>query len=130
MAEMRFKVVGKVIGKARPRVTRHGTYTPKPTRDYEDLIRSAYIESCGEMLEGELSMRIDVHRKLPKSRPKKITSEPDTFKPDNSNIQKAVEDALNGIAYRDDNQITLTVCEKHPRTRIEEEYIEVVITTR
>lgn len=130
MAEISFTVKGKVVGKARPRVTRHGTYTPKSTRNYEALIRSAFKKSGGRMLEGELAMRIDVYRKLPKSRPRKMESEPDTFKPDNSNIQKAVEDALNGIAYKDDNQLTLTVCEKHPRTRIEEEYIEVVISTR
>lgn len=130
MADIRFTAYGKVVGKARARVTRYGTYTPKSTREYEALVRKAFKESgCGK-LEGELAMRLDVYRKLPKSRPKKLQSEPDTFKPDATNITKAVEDALNGLAYDDDAQITLSVCDKHPRTRIDEERVEVVISTR
>ena len=34
-----FTIHAAPVGKARPRVTSHGTYTPKKTRDYEQLVR-------------------------------------------------------------------------------------------
>lgn len=36
-------IPGKPIGKGRPRVCRKVTYTPKPTKDYEKLVRQCYI---------------------------------------------------------------------------------------
>lgn len=61
-----FIVPTAAIGKARPRVTRHGTYTPRKTRDYEELVRHCFRTSGS----------------LPYT------------------------DALNGLAYPDDAQIT------------------------
>ena len=122
-----FRVYGKVVGSARPRVTRHGTYIPKGTRAYRNLIATAYMaEARGRKATGSVMVTIDVCRELPKSRPKKVESEPDTFKPDADNIAKNVLDALNGIAWEDDSQVVYMRIRKHPRTR-RREFIEVSV---
>lgn len=116
-----FTVYGEVLGKPRPRVNRNGhVWTPKKFRDYESMIAAAYIEAGGEILEGEVSLSINIYRKLPKSRPKKMKSEPDIYKPDVDNLCKIVLDALNGVAYEDDKQVTSLMAVKMPRTRCEE----------
>ena len=115
-----FTVFGKVEGKARPRVTKYGTYTPPKTKAKENEIAWRYKASGGTMMDGEIAVVIHVFRELPKSRPKKVESEPDLFKPDIDNIAKLVMDALNGVAYHDDAQVASLVVRKHPRTRIKE----------
>lgn len=122
-----FRVDGEVVGSARPRVTRNGTYTPKRTRDYRKRIARAFTEAGGEMHDGPHSVGIDVYRALPKSRPKRVESEPDTFKPDVDNICKNVLDALNGVAWPDDSCVTGLRVVKWPRRRCEE-CIEVTVT--
>lgn len=125
--EFTFKVEGRVVGSARPRVTRNGTFIPKKTRDYRARIRGAFIESGGMRRSGPISVSVSVFRELPKSRPKSVTSEPDTFKPDVDNIGKNVLDALNGIAWDDDSQVVELVVRKYPRRR-EPERLEVSIS--
>lgn len=127
MSYVSFSVYGKVVGSARPRVTRHGTYIPKPTREYRESILAAWSEAGGRRFECPVGVEVDVYRALPKSRPKKTESEPDTFKPDVDNIAKNVLDALNGHAWADDAQVTRLCVSKHPRKR-REEHIVVTIT--
>ena len=64
-----------------------------------------------------VSVRILTMRPMPKSRPKRITSEPDVYKPDCDNIAKLVLDALNGVAWSDDTQVTVLNVFKCDRTR-------------
>lgn len=64
---------------------------------------------------------------MPKSRPKKALSEPDTYKPDVDNIGKVVLDALNGVAYLDDKQVTLLRVRKMPRVRGMDERIRITV---
>ena len=107
-----FTIHAAPVGKARPRVTTHGTYTPKKTRDYEQLVRLEYAKQCGEYF-GEKALIVDIiaNYPIPKSKPKTIRQEMQpgkirpTSKPDCDNIAKAVLDALNGIAYHDDSQV-------------------------
>ena len=116
-----FKVYGKVLGKPRPRVNSNGrVWTPKKFKDYEKKIANAYIDAGGEILKGEVSVIIATYRELPKSRPKKVESEPDNFKPDVDNIGKIFLDALNGVAYEDDKQVTILCVTKMPRAMREE----------
>lgn len=122
----RFKVAEKVRGKARPRVTRYRAFTPKETKTYESLVRGIYLSEVGKKHNGRVAVFVDVYRALPKSRPKKVESEPDTIKPDCDNIGKIVLDALNGVAYDDDGQVTCLLVVKHDRTRTDER-IEVSI---
>lgn len=112
-----FEVRGRVVGSARPRVTRFGTYIPQRTRDYRDRIKGAFMESGGMRWSGPVSVRVYVYRELPKSRPKRVESEPDTYKPDVDNIAKNVLDALNGIAWDDDSQVVELIVRKYPRSR-------------
>lgn len=115
-----FTVWGRVVGSARPRVTKFGTYIPKSTRQYRDRIKGEFITAGGMPLDGPVSVKIDVFRQLPKSRPKILALEPDTFKPDVDNIAKNVLDALNGLAWKDDSQVIELLIRKHPRSRDQE----------
>lgn len=125
MGVVRFSVKGKVIGSARPRVTRNGTYIPKATREYRKLIQESFRHAGAKKLEGPVAVRLDVMRALPKSRPKKVQAEPDTFKPDADNIGKNFLDALNGLAWDDDAQVVDLHVIKWPRTR----QVEKVLVT-
>lgn len=126
-----FKVYGEVRGQGRPRIHPSGKYLYKPPidRKYEERIKETYINSGGPNFGSKpLMMLVVSHRQLPRSKPKKVTNEPDILKPDSSNIIKSVEDALNGIAYDDDRQIICAIALKANRTRREIDYIEVAIT--
>lgn len=115
-----------VRGKDRPRFTGNGrTYTTKATRDALEAIRSAYMEKAERDgrwsppvdADAPYALTVDIYRALPKSRPKRVLSEPDTFKPDADNVAKLVMDALNGAAYRDDSQVVSLCVRKWSRTR-------------
>jgi Holliday junction resolvase RusA-like endonuclease len=127
----RFTYCGTVRGQGRPRFGNGRTYEAAEDRAYKKAIAAAYKEQCGEWFgDAELMVRISVCRALPKSRPKRVTWEPDTFKPDGDNIAKAVLDALNGVAFADDRQVTDVQTVKHPRTRaLDEDVLTVSIET-
>lgn len=119
-----FTVPGEVMGKPRPRFARNGrVYTPKKCVQYEKLIAAMYRETGCEPFCGPIMVKVDTYRALPKSRPKKATTEPDTYKPDADNVLKVVLDALNGVAYRDDSQVVVVQMTKHPRSRVEEHLV-------
>lgn len=123
-----FEVRGRVVGSARPRVTKFGTYIPQKTRDYRNRIRGAFMEAGGMRRSGPVIVHVYVFRELPRSRPKRVESEPDTFKPDVDNVAKNVLDALNGIAWDDDSQVVELLVRKYPRTR-EPERVVVSISS-
>lgn len=124
-----FKVTTKVRGQSRPRFTKSGhAFKSKQDKEYEQIIRNAYIESGGQFLGDNVPIQIHVYvfRSLPKSTPKKIKEQPDTNKPDIDNIIKSVLDALNGVAFADDSQVICVNAYKFPRAR-RDEYIEVMV---
>jgi Holliday junction resolvase RusA-like endonuclease len=112
-----FKVDADPVGKQRARYVKRGnfvsTYTPEKTRTYEALLKEAAIEAMGasEPLETPVSLYLYIRVPIPKSCTKKRLediangSEKPTKKPDSSNILKSVEDAMNGVVYKDDCQI-------------------------
>ena len=111
-----FEILGKPLGKARPRVTRKGfTYTPKKTVNYESLIRWTFQSKFPnhKPYEGYIEAEIKAIFDVPKSYSKKKTLEllnkscNYDHKPDLDNIAKIVLDSLNGIAYKDDSQVTV-----------------------
>ena len=129
--EIRFVVEGEPEGKARPRVTKHGTYTPKKTKAYEEMVRWSYRQAADGYKFGDIDMlelEIKAYYGIAKSKSKtmrKLMLEGKirpTKKPDTDNVIKVVADALNQIAYRDDAQIVDTVCRKffseHPRVEV------------
>lgn len=122
-------------GQGRPRFAIIGGkprgYKPDEDRAWEAAIRDAYYhsESFKDMagFADEVHILIQTKRRLPSSAPKGLMSEPDTHKPDADNIAKSVLDALNRVAFRDDKQVTRLTVEKFPRTRREDEIMEVTI---
>lgn len=110
-----------VRGKGRVRFVRATgrTYTPDATSEAMERIRAAYVAAGGTKApEGvEISVHITTLRPLPKTRPKCVEEEADTYKPDCDNIAKLVLDALTGTAWDDDAQVTDLVVGKCPRMR-------------
>ena len=111
-----FTVPGEPKGKGRPRFTMRGgfpkTYTPKDTREYEDMIRECYFLQCGQkQFPGAVSVEIVARFGVPKSTSRRDKAEmlagiiPHTKKPDVDNISKVVLDALNGVAFPDDKAV-------------------------
>lgn len=118
---MIFTVYGKPQGKGRPRFTRTGhAYTPDSTREYEDAVRMAYIAADGRKIAAGRPVCVDITAwyAIPKSargalrKRMEIGQETPTVKPDWDNIGKVVCDALNGIAWHDDAQVTQATVRK------------------
>ena len=106
-----FEVEGKVTGKGRPRVTMHGTYTPANTRHYEELVKLRYKQACKlPPAEGEVIVIIRAYmtpaKSLSTKKKAELMKDNPMKKPDIDNIAKIVLDALNGVAWVDDKQIT------------------------
>ena len=108
-------IPGKPLGKQRPRVLKSGiTYTPKKTVNYETFVKMMYLEKyAGEKpFEGPVSMLVSAFYQIPKSASKRRREAmarhdmPPTTRPDIDNIAKIIMDALAGIAYEDDKQVT------------------------
>lgn len=110
MAFVRITIPGKPVGKGRPRFGNGFTYTPKKTVDYENLVQFAWMQTGAEKLTGAITASIIAHFPIPKSTSKKKRAEIDgksyTGKPDCDNIAKIILDALNGIAFDDDSQVS------------------------
>ena len=97
------------VAKGRPRKTKSGhMYTPQKTRDYETQLAFLVKRLFRTPLEGPLILRVNFYLPRPKYMDAKKYSRgaiPHDKKPDTSNLLKAFEDALNGIAWKDDSQI-------------------------
>ena len=108
---MKFEVLGKIKGKARPRLGKYNTYTPTDTINYENLVKISYLNARGiNFYDKPIKMKIEAIFEPAKSISKKKRNElmmiqAVTKKPDFDNIGKIVADALNKIAYNDDSQI-------------------------
>lgn len=114
--EVSFCIHGEPIGKARPRVTKFGAYTPKKTKDYEELVRSRFremVESKKVKYDADnvkfaevcISAYFGVPKSWSKAKKEMHYNQPTTKKPDADNIAKIICDALNGVAYKDDSCI-------------------------
>lgn len=117
-----FTIPGAPQGKERPRFTKNGiAYTPQKTRDYEKLVAWAYhCEAHGAKFTGPIFAEIAAVYAVPPSWNKKKRAEAldnrifPMVKPDLDNIVKAVLDACNGLAYKDDAAVTdLTICKRY-----------------
>lgn len=132
-----FLIPGKPRGKARPRVNTKTkrAYTPEETKQYERTVQYSYLSAHpvpGERYHsGKCKVEIEAVFSVPTSwrsgrQRKALAGEivPEG-KPDCDNIAKAVLDALNGLAYKDDSQVTDLIVRKrygaraHVTVRIE-----------
>lgn len=121
-----FTVPGEPQGKARPRVTKFGTYTPQKTKDYELLVAQAFLQAAhdknlkhwmdGEPLAVKIVARFGIPKKTTKAMRKAIYDKQVfvTKQPDVDNIAKAILDGLNEIAFPDDKYVCeLTVSKEY-----------------
>lgn len=111
--EIQFTVPGVPVGKGRPRVTAHGTYTPQKTREYEQKVRLCWKSQSGAVMPSGVPLMAEVigYFPVPKSASKRRkTAMEGKFhiaRPDCDNIAKAILDSLNGYAYHDDSAVQL-----------------------
>lgn len=113
-----FKVNGAAVPKQRPRLGGRTAYTPKKTRDYEERVRMAFRSSYRDavpVFDAGVPVRayIEVIIPIPKSwsNRKHIAAErgeivPTSRNGDVDNYAKSILDALNGLMYEDDSQVT------------------------
>lgn len=114
-----FVVPGHPIPKARPRVTRYGTYTPASTVDYELRVRKAWLAVGGAEFPPDtpLSVTVVANFQIPKSISKRMRILMEgafhtKHRGDIDNVVKSVLDALNGYAFPDDCIVCVVHCMK------------------
>lgn len=116
MLHVMFNVDCNPVGKQRPKFRKIGnfvqTYTPKKTVDFEQQVRKAAEKAMGGMepLETPVALycyvRLGVYKTYSKKRLEACLNGLERpKKPDLDNVVKAVQDALNGVIYKDDAQI-------------------------
>lgn len=119
MKEIIIKIETEAVGKGRPRFSRYGsTYTPVKTKNFEKLIANEYIKQSNNYIFDKVPIKVSViiEKNIPKSATKKhraelLSQKWNITKPDIDNCLKSILDALNGIAYQDDNQVSsITAC--------------------
>lgn len=131
-----FTICGDPVGKGRPKFsTRNGfpqAVTPQKTVNFENLVRLEYESQCKGIYfksEDALRLTVDVFRSVNKGVSDKKKSQMilgiirPGKKPDIDNIIKAIQDALNKVAFDDDKQIVEVVVRKFyddqpPRTSV------------
>jgi Holliday junction resolvase RusA-like endonuclease len=108
-----FVVPGLPQGKGRARFGNGRAYTPAKTVAYEGLVAMAGHQAMNgrPLIEGPVYMLVNAFFPIPKSwskakREAALTGTVwHTGKPDGDNILKAVGDALNEVAFKDDSQV-------------------------
>jgi Holliday junction resolvase RusA-like endonuclease len=119
-----FTIPGAPVGKGRPRVARRGRfttmYTPEKTASYESLVKLAGHQAmAGRALFLEaVAVVLDIRVPIPASWSQKKQAlaaageiHP-TTKPDIDNVEKAIFDGLNGVAWKDDVQVVRVTKQK------------------
>lgn len=117
-----FTVPGKPVPMARPRVTSHGTYTPARCRKYKEAVTWVAKQAMKgkEPLDGALVCRVELYFDIPTSytHGRRMAAKYNIQKPigkntgDTDNHAKAVLDALKGICWNDDSQVTKLIVTK------------------
>ena len=109
----KFSIPVRPKAKSRPRVTskngRQWAYTPKGTRDYEEIVKEYYK---GPKFDGPVSLTVSLSTKRALVTITEIDCDTSPLRGDISNYIKGIEDALNGLAYDDDRQIHKLVGKK------------------
>jgi Holliday junction resolvase RusA-like endonuclease len=110
---MVLRIPGDPVPQPRPRVTRFGVYIPKehPIHEYKQVIKAEALERGMLMAPKGTPVNLKIAARF--ERPKSHYTAKGELKPtaanyplpDIDNVQKAVMDALTGVAYEDDKQV-------------------------
>lgn len=124
----RFRVIPRKDG-GKPMVM---AYDPKKSKDFKKKVATlAKVRMGGRrMLEGPLEMTILAYFSCPASdhrKRKPALERKHTKKPDIGNVAKGIEDALEGIVYKNDSQIYQSSSCKHIAAQGVDPYIVVQI---
>jgi crossover junction endodeoxyribonuclease RusA len=113
MQHVYFEVNGDPVPKARARTVRKGgrtwSFTPKKVAVWEKTIKKEASKHFNRPLIGPIQVSMIFYLARPESRRKDIWV-PTT--PDLDNLEKAVLDALNGVAYEDDRYVVAKNAQK------------------
>lgn len=132
-----FEIKGKVKAKQSVKFTNNGIkYTPSDIKEYANWVKLCFMSTyktwnIQNFANKPLKAIIDVYMSIPKSFSKKKYEQAlkgqirPVVKPDCDNIAKNINDALNGIVYPDDKQITCLTVNKF---YAESEYVRVKIS--
>lgn len=125
-----FEVSGPPRGQGRPRWGNGRAYKAREDAAWEDRIAAAYWQAYPEAPKYTRQVHVTVEAYLPipqsASRASRLemsgNKQPALKKPDVDNVAKSVLDALNGVAWQDDKQITLLIAQKlysdHPHLTV------------
>ena len=108
---MKFTIPFQPKPKQRPQHGKGYTFTPKETREYEQIVGFYARRAIKQPLEGAIRVKVDFYMPIPKSwsEKKKRLAEAGEIRPatrpDLDNLEKALFDGCNGIAWIDDAQV-------------------------
>jgi Holliday junction resolvase RusA-like endonuclease len=103
------EILGEPVAKGRPRMGKHGAYTPAKTRQAEEAIGWAVKQRYPALqpITGEVALELEFYEGVRKGRPNDL-----------DNFMKLVSDALNGIVWVDDKQVTkITTATLHRKAK-------------
>lgn len=134
MSKIHLVVLGAPKAQARHRSFKRGNFTGTydPSKGIKEALASVVQDQAPkEPLTGAISLDVTFYLPRPKGhygsgrnalKLKKNAPEWHTSKPDIDNLEKLVQDSLNGIFWKDDSQIAVLTCRKlyseKPRTEI------------
>lgn len=111
-----FAIPGQPFAKQRHRHSRGRTYTPKQTVAHEARVAQIAAQHFPKPIDGPVKVQIWASFAPPKSWSQKkanhMLGQYHTQRPDSDNIEKAIKDGMNGIAYADDCQVAWTETRK------------------
>ena len=114
-----FFIPGIPVSKGRPRFGKGHAYTPEKTRVAEEsFLWQAMKHKPKKPITGAIRLSLSFDMPIPESTSKKKREKmiaewtPHVKKPDKSNLEKLVEDALNGTFWKDDSQIAVSITMK------------------
>lgn len=91
-----FTVPGEPFSKQRARVTKNGTYTPKPTVLAERRVREAFTEAGWATMATDLTSAFSL---------RVVSYRYERYQRDADNLAKTIMDALNHLVWGDDHQV-------------------------
>lgn len=102
MYRYNIEINARPIPKARPRLSKFAVYTPKKTADYEKLIAYEWKRRYKNLILKN-AVKLDLLFCFKKA--KSCKKDYHTQRPDIDNLEKAILDGLNKIAFVDDCQV-------------------------